>query len=149
MNAYQKGVSHVVGIEVSIGNHQQLFYPPDLKWGYGAVWFRRKLSTQDISELMQVDPTTVHYWRVKGWLEGNRTGTRKGWRKMTFWRHSLKDLEACCLKMQTRKQRGNPVEHKNWTPQEIELLQHGIQPEYRSRQACCNMRHRLRKKGEL
>lgn len=149
MTTYQLGVSHALGLEANVGTPKMLFYPPDQKWGYGAEWFRRKLSTQDVAELMQVDPSTVHEWRKKGWLDGTKTGTRKGWRKIVFWRHSLKDLEQCCLKMLTRKQRGNQVEHKTWTPQEVEMLRHGIKPELRSRQACRNMKHRLRRKGLL
>jgi len=151
MNAYQQGVSHAIGMtEANVGTPNHLFYPPDLKNGYGSAWFRRKLSTRDVADLMHVDPTTVHSWRKKGWLEGNKTGTRvNGWRKIVFWRHSLKDVEACLLSMKTRKQRGNSVEHTTWTPQEIELLKHNEIPELRSRQACRNMKHRLRQKGEL
>jgi len=142
-------ISQVLGISANVGTPQQLFHPPDMKRGYGRYWFVRKLSTQDVAALMQVDPTTVHHWRQKGWLDGTKTGTRKGWRKLVFWRHSLHDVETCVLKMQTRKRKGNPVEHKTWTPHEIVLLKNGTRPEHRSRQACRNMKHRLRKKGIL
>jgi hypothetical protein len=143
MNNFEKGVAAALGIPVNIGTPKSLFYPPDMKNGYGAEWFRRKLSTQDIAKLMHVDPSTVHEWRKRGWLEGNKTGTRKGWRKLVFWRHSLKDLEVCVLKMQRRPKYDPDIAYKWWTPQEIEILKRNEQPEGRSPQACRNKRHRL------
>jgi len=150
MNLYQKGVSDAIGLrEVAIGNHQQLFYPPDLKKGFGRHWLKRKLSTQNVADLLHVDRSTVHRWRAAGLLKGNKTGTRKGWRKIIFWRHSLHDVEACLMRVTPRQALNNPVSGKSWTPQEIELLKKGVLPEYRSRQAYRNKKHRLREKGEL
>ena len=150
MNTYQFDDSAARRMDLNVGTPDQLFYPANYKDRVDSDYIRRILSTQDIAVLMNVDPVTVHQWREKGWLKG-RHGAWTQWKnlKVYYWRHSLKDLEDCLLVMQTRKHSGNPVEHKNWTPQEIDLLQHGIRPEYRSPQACRNKKHRLRKEGNL
>jgi hypothetical protein len=137
----------ILGITGTIGTIEQIFHPLDLRRGFGHEWFRRKLSSDDIASLMSVDRTTVSLWRKKGWLKGKCFVKKVGWRKVVYWRHSLGDLEACILKMSSRKQGRNPVEHKCWTPQELELCRQGICPEYRSRRAFYIMRSRQRKKG--
>jgi len=151
MNLYQKGVADALGLKnVAMGNHKQLFYSKDLMKGFEGHWLERKLSTQNVADLLNVDRSTVHRWRAKGLLNGKKTGTRKeGWRKIIFWRHSLQDVESCLQRLQPRQPLDNPVAGKHWTVQEWEMLQNGIRPEYRSHQACRNMKHRLRKEGKL
>jgi hypothetical protein len=148
MNAYQKGVSHALGIDVNVGTKNHLFYPSNYKQRVSSRYIQRVLSSEDIATLMHVDPVTVRQWRVKGWLKGRRGAWRKYSNlKVYFWRHSLKDLEDCLLVMKTRKQGGNPVEHKKWTLQEKTMVARGSFPEGRSRRACYIMRSRLRKEG--
>jgi transposase-like protein len=138
-----------MGIPCNVGTPDHLFYPANFRQRLPRDYTRRKLSTQDIADLMHVDRSTVHVWRKKGWLKGRRGARRRGWQKWWYWRHSLKDLEDCLLVMQTRKHHGNPVEHTTWTPQERELVKNGIRPEGRSRLACRIKLCRLRKEKLL
>ena len=150
MNSYQAGVSHAIGIDANIGTPDQLFNPANFRDRVSSRYIQRVLSTEDIAALMHVDPVTVRQWRLKGWLKGRHGAWRKYSNlKVYYWRYSLKDLEECLLVRQTRKRGDNPVEHTTWTPQEVEMCQHGICPEGRSRRAYYIKRTRLRKDGKI
>lgn len=146
MNAYQQGVSAVLGIPANVGTPDQLFFPSNFREREPAEYVRAVLTTQQIAELLHVDRSTVCVWRQKGWLKGRHGAKRQpNGLKFWYWRHSLKQVEDCLLVMQTRKRWNNPVEHTTWTPQEIETLLHGETPEGRSPIACRVKRCRVRK----
>lgn len=146
MNAYSQGVADALGVPVAVGALKTLFHPSNYRHRVDSKYIQRRLSTWQVAELLMIDPSTVSRYRQLGWLTGKKSGHRRGWRKYTFWRYSLKDVEECLLVRHTRKHPDNPIEHTTWTPQEIELLQHGIVPEGRSSQACRNQRHRIKRK---
>lgn len=150
MDPFQRGVSLVLGIDANIGTLDQLFNPANFKDRVSSRYIQRVLSTQDVANLMHVDPVTVRQWRIKGWLKGRHGAWRKYSNlKVYYWRYSLKNMEDCILIMKSRKRGGNPVEHKKWTPQEVEMCQQGICPDGRSRRAYYIKRTRLRKDKKI
>lgn len=149
MNAYQQGVSAVIGIDCNVGTPDHLFHPSNYRERLPEDYVSRKLSTRAVAELLNVTEDSVRLWARQGKLPGRKFGNRTGWKKVVMWRFSLKDVEDFILSGQIRRDLSNPIEHKTWTSQEEALCQQGICPEGRSRRAYHIKRHRLRKDGKL
>ena len=137
-DTYQDGLSFPHTTRHLWRNTYKHQYPDD--------YVRYKLSIQQAAELVHVHPDTVRSWIRAGRLNSRLFRGKDGNLIRKYRRISLKDLANC---IEQNDVSYHEIENTTWTPQEIVDLKHGIRPEYRSRQACRNMKHRLRRKGEL
>jgi len=149
MNAYEQGIADAMASSISnVATSRDLFWSRHWRETYPKDFLKRKLGTRNIAELMNVDIKTVYVWVQKGWLAGRKISYRKGNLKFKAWRFSLYDLDRAILRIETRKQGRNSVEHKAWTEFEKKQAASGICPEGRTHRAFLTMRCRLKKKGE-